>query len=274
LAKKINTLRSQSAKFNIKSPINGTLDDIMIKKGEMAAPQRPVARVINLQKVYAQADVSEKYLPNIKKGTQVIIEFPELQKTIKSTISSVGSFIHPNNRTFKIRINLLNIDKALKPNLTGNIKIKDVALKDLVVLPVSLVQEDRNGNNYVFALQVSDDDNNVYTVTKKVLELGKMYKGKVVIKSGLQTNDLLALQGTRGLTEGDKVKISNLASLANDKISKKQKITKKPLLHIVKKGETLFSIHKKYNVSLDDLKKWNKLKNNNVLVGQQLQVSL
>jgi LysM repeat protein len=162
----------------------------------------------------------------------------------------------------------------LKPNLTGNIKIKDVALKDVVVLPISLVQEDRNGNNYVFALQAIEGENNVYTVTKKVLELGKMYKGKVVVKSGLQTNDLLALQGARGLTEGDKVKISNLASLSKDKTSKKQEEAKKTLTHTVKKGETLFSIHKKYNVSLDDLKKWNKLKNNNVHVGQKLQVSL
>jgi LysM repeat protein len=137
-----------------------------------------------------------------------------------------------------------------------------------------LVQEDRNGNNYVFALQATEGENNVYTVTKKVLELGKMYKGKVVVKSGLQTNDLLALQGARGLTEGDKVKISNLASLSKDKTSKKQEEAKKPLTHTVKKGETLFSIHKKYNVSLDDLKKWNKLKNNNVHVGQKLQVSL
>jgi len=274
LLRKLGTLRSQLAKFNVKSPITGTLDDLMIKEGEMAAPQRPVARVINLQKVYAQADVSEKYLPNIKKGTQVVIEFPELQKTIKSTVSSVGSFIHPNNRTFKIRVDLLNLDMSLKPNLTGNIKIKDLSLKDVVVLPISLVQEDRNGNNYVFALQATEGENNVYTVTKKVLELGKMYKGKVVVKSGLQTNDLLALQGARGLTEGDKVKISNLASLSKDKTSKKQEEAKKPLTHTVKKGETLFSIHKKYNVSLDDLKKWNKLKNNNVHVGQKLQVSL
>ncbi len=272
LARKLNTLRSQMAKFNVKSPITGTLDDLMIKEGEMAAPQRPVARVVNLSKVYAQADVSEKYLPSIRKGTQVIIDFPELNKTVQSTVSSVGSFIHPNNRTFKIRIDLLNLDHSLKPNLTGNIKIKDLAVKDALVLPLSMVQEDRNGNNYVFVLQPIEGEKDVYKVVKKVLELGQTYKDEVIVKSGLSTDDILAMQGARGLTEGDKVKISNLEALTAKQETLRQKKQVENKMHTVQKGETLYRIHKKYNVPLTDLRKWNHLKNDKVKVGQKLIV--
>jgi len=273
LARKLNTLRSQMAKFNVKSPITGTLDDLMIKEGEMAAPQRPVARVVNLSKVYAQADVSEKYLANIKNGTQVIIDFPELNKTVQSTVSSVGSFIHPNNRTFKIRIDLLNLDHSLKPNLTGNIKIKDLSVKDALVLPLSMVQEDREGNNYVFVLQPDTEKKDVYKVVKKVLKLGQTYKGNVLVKSGLSTDDILALQGARGLTEGDKVKISNLEALTAKQEATKQQKQLENKMHTVQKGETLYRIHKKYNVSLTDLRKWNHLKNDKVKLGQKLIVS-
>ena len=269
LAKKLTTLRSQMAKFNVKSPISGTLDDLMIKEGEMAAPQRPVARVVNLSKVYAQADVSEKYLSSIKKGTQVVVEFPELQKTILSTVSTVGSFIHPNNRTFKIRIDLRNLDNSLKPNLTGNIKIKDYAASNVVVLPLSLVQEDRNGNNYVFVLVSDTEKKDAYTVKKSIIKLGKEYKGEVVIASGLQANEIIALQGARGLTEGDKVIISNQNDLAQ--VQKTNETAAKTI--IVKKGETLYRIHKKYKVSLADLRKWNHLKNNNVKEGASLIIA-
>lgn len=222
LVKKIRTLRTQLAKFNVKAPISGTLDDLMIKSGEMAAPQRPVARIINLRNVYAQADVSEKYLPNVKKGTHVIISFPELQKTKEAKITSVGSFIHPNNRTFKIRIDLRNDHNELKPNLTGNIKIKDFEAKDALVLPLSIVQEDREGNNYVFVLQPDSNNKDAYKVVKKVMKLGKTYKDEVMILSGLNTDDLIALQGARGLTEGDLVKISNQADFT-------EKTTAKPV---------------------------------------------
>lgn len=42
--------------------------------------------------------------------------------------------------------------------------------------------------------------------------------------------------------------------------------------HTVKKGETLSVISKKYGVSVNEIKKQNKLKNNNLSIGQQLQI--
>jgi LysM repeat protein len=44
------------------------------------------------------------------------------------------------------------------------------------------------------------------------------------------------------------------------------------ITHTVKKGETLFSISKKYKVTPADIRKWNKLKGNNIGVGQKLVV--
>jgi LysM repeat protein len=42
--------------------------------------------------------------------------------------------------------------------------------------------------------------------------------------------------------------------------------------HIVKKGETVFSISKLYNVSRADLLSWNKINDNNIAVGQKLLI--
>lgn len=270
LARKLGTLRSQLKKMSVTAPISGTIDDMMAKSGEMAAPQKPVARVVNLSKVYMQADVSEKYLPKIKKGTQTLVEFPELNKEISSTVSYVGNFIHPNNRTFKIRIDILNPNKDLKPNLTGNIKIKDFEKEQALVLPLSLVQEDRSGNNYVFVLNPVDGENDNYKVQKRVLKLGPSYKGEVLIESGLQAGDIIALQGTRGLAENDKVKLTKKIEVVENQQEKIKNQQNETQTHIVQKGETLFRIHKKYNVSLSDLKKWNHLKGNDLLIGQKL----
>jgi RND family efflux transporter MFP subunit len=274
LYKKLKTLRSQLAKFKVKAPISGTLDDLMIKEGEMAAPQRPVARIVNLDKVYMQADVSEKYLSKIKKGTAVEIYFPELNKKIRSVVSYVGNFIHPNNRTFKIRVDLLNLDGDLKPNLTGNLKIKDFETQNAIVLPLSLVQEDRQGNNYVYVLKKQEDS--IYKVKKQALETGISYKDKIMINNGLKGGELIAGLSARGLTEGDEVVLAN-PDIVKKQIKKaennpEEKTKENIKYHTVKKGETLYAIHKKYNVSLKNLRKWNRLKNDNVRVGQRLVV--
>lgn len=45
-----------------------------------------------------------------------------------------------------------------------------------------------------------------------------------------------------------------------------------PTLHTVAVKETLFSISKKYGVTVDDIKRWNNLKNNSISVGQSLTI--
>ena len=49
-------------------------------------------------------------------------------------------------------------------------------------------------------------------------------------------------------------------------------IPAQPNFHLVKKGETLFSLAKKYEVSLKELKKWNNLTSNLIKPGQKLKL--
>lgn len=51
-----------------------------------------------------------------------------------------------------------------------------------------------------------------------------------------------------------------------------QKDNSKKQTHKIKKGESLFSISKKYNVTIEDLKQWNRLESNNLNMGQELVV--
>ncbi len=46
------------------------------------------------------------------------------------------------------------------------------------------------------------------------------------------------------------------------------------IVHIIKSGETLFSIAGKYNVSVDNIKKWNSLRSNTLTIGDQLTIYL
>lgn len=44
------------------------------------------------------------------------------------------------------------------------------------------------------------------------------------------------------------------------------------ITHVVEQGETLFSITKKYEANIEDIKAWNALSSNNISVGQKLKV--
>ena len=62
----------------------------------------------------------------------------------------------------------------------------------------------------------------------------------------------------------------SMNKVKKDKSSKKEKNNSK--YYTVKKGDTLYSISKKYNMSLKDLKNLNKLKSNDIKIGQKLKI--
>ena len=55
------------------------------------------------------------------------------------------------------------------------------------------------------------------------------------------------------------------------KSSKKKKAVSNKTYTVVK-GDTLYSLSRKFNISVDEIKKLNKLKSNNLSIGQQLKI--
>ena len=60
--------------------------------------------------------------------------------------------------------------------------------------------------------------------------------------------------------------------IVENQITEKKKDSVPPGIHIVQKGETLFSISKKYKISVDSLKSWNHLETNEVKLGRKLHI--
>ncbi|HFS67289.1 MAG TPA: efflux RND transporter periplasmic adaptor subunit [Flavobacteriia bacterium] len=204
LEKKIKTLQSQLKNYKIKAPFNGIVDDVMAKLGDLASPQAPAVRLINLNSMYVESDVSENYLKNIKKGNETIVELPTIGEKITTKISKVGNFINPDNRSFKVRVNIKNKKNLVKPNMLADIKIKDYENNKAITIPTNLVQIDENGKTFVFVL-VKEKDQNI--VVKKPVEIGKDYNGITEIINGLTTEDIIINEGARNVSEGQKVKV-------------------------------------------------------------------
>lgn len=202
LESSLASVMSQAAKMSITAPFSGVIDEIFPKVGELTGTQSPVVRLINLDKVYVEAEVTESYLPVIKHGAEVIVHFPTLDKELVSTVAQVSNFINPENRSFKIRINIPNKNKDIKPNLLAELKILDFSTNGIIV-PAQLVQQDQENKDYVFTVQNS---NNGLEVIKKNVVVGDEYKKDVYIKEGLSKDDTLVSEGARLVKAGDLVR--------------------------------------------------------------------
>ncbi len=202
-----NKLKTMAAQYNmaiIKSPIDGIVDKILLKKGEMASPGIEFMQVVNINKLYVTLQLSEAYLPVIKKGDSVNISFSAYPGiTYREPIYRVGNVINKQNRTFEVQIKINNKNGELKPNLLATVNINDYNTSTAIVLPSTIIKQDMKGS---FVYIVKNKDNNKIAV-KIYIKTGVSYMDKTEVVDGLQIGDLVILQGYNKVSNGSVIKI-------------------------------------------------------------------
>jgi len=204
LQQKLKTANSQLSQARIRAPFNGVVDNIDAKLGEMAMFGSPMIRILSVDDMHLEADVSEKYLGGLKKGDSVDLFFASFGAEISSVITSVGQVINPQNRTFQIRMALPDSKIPFKPNLVAIVRIKDYYREDALVIPSELIQSDNQGN-YVYAVDSASEE----LKAKKVhISSGRSYQAKTEVLQGLQAGMVIIDAGHREVTDGALVQVA------------------------------------------------------------------
>jgi membrane fusion protein, multidrug efflux system len=198
MEKRSNTLKDQIDMYKIKSPINGTVEDLPIKIGQNIAPGLTAVRVINFSSVKAIAEVAEAFSSKIKMNDDVKIFFPDLNKEISSKISFTSKFINPVNRTFVVESKFVPEGDNVSANMIAIVKINDYVKESAIVIPVNIIQNSM-GSKYVFVVK---QENNKKVARKQDIQPGLTYNGLVEVLSGLNSGDQIITIGYQDLKEG------------------------------------------------------------------------
>lgn len=68
----------------------------------------------------------EGYLRSVKAGAPVKVRFPSLNETFDGELDcSVGQFIDPANRTFKVTVRVPKAEAYMRPDLLSDISIQN-----------------------------------------------------------------------------------------------------------------------------------------------------
>lgn len=198
------TLQEQLNKTTIRAPFSGVVDEVMIKVGEMAGVGVPVARILDLSEFHIEAEVPENYSANLSEGSEVEVIIAG-SDTLKASISNVGSFINPANRTFRILVDVDAETGRFKPNQLTILRINDQTVPQAVVLPGTVIQQDAQGKDFVF---VAEKTNGRYADVKKVtIQTGRSYQNQTHVISGLKGSELVVDRGSRSIRDGQEIEI-------------------------------------------------------------------
>ncbi|WP_417236287.1 efflux RND transporter periplasmic adaptor subunit [Bizionia paragorgiae] len=203
----VNQLQKQISKTDVRAPFSGTIDDVIIEQGSVvAAGQSQLIRIVNLDDMYIETDVPERYLSSIVSGKKVEVSFPVLGKTIETKVDQAADFIDPTNRTFKVKITIPNKDKSIKPNLTARLKINDYTNEKALLVPLSIISENADGEQYLYVVKDKNDAGE--GVAKRVIiETGKTQGDVIEVLSGIADGEEIIKEGARSVKEGQTVKV-------------------------------------------------------------------
>jgi RND family efflux transporter MFP subunit len=198
LDSKLQSLYLQLGKSKIKAPISGIVDEIAVKQGELAMPGAQIIQLVNISSFYVNADVSEKFIAAVKKGSPVKVSFPTYPKWIIDTkVYRTGNIIKQANRTFTLQAKINNKNNMLKPNMLAIVRFLDFETDNALVVPSIIIKEDFKGK-YLYVIE----DKSLPVARKKYIKTSMSNDVGTMVTKGVEPNDQIIVEGYNLVKDG------------------------------------------------------------------------
>jgi membrane fusion protein (multidrug efflux system) len=196
----VNMAQQQANLSNVYSDVNGTVDEVTAHIGETfnGNPlQGGYIKIVNKSDLKITVTVPENYAGKVTKGTSVIVQIPDVNKTFNTTISFISQAIGTTNRGFTAETKV-PAGFNLRPNQIALVKILDYSVPSTVAINVNTLQTDEQGK---FVLVAAKEGDKLVARKHKVIT-GELSGDEIEIKQGLQDGDQLITEGYQSLYDG------------------------------------------------------------------------
>lgn len=196
--KQIQVLESQLSMYSIKAPFSGVVDNVIARLGQAVSPGVPTFTIVNLTDLKVTGQIGENYVGKVHTGDKVDIIFPDLQDTLRTTVTYVSKVIDPVSRAFTVDIRLPH-SAVYHPNMLAVIRVVSYQDNNAITVPISVLQHDATGN-FVY---ISENNK----VKKVPVTVNQTYGGYAEITSGLKAGEQLIVAGYDNVNSGDTVQV-------------------------------------------------------------------
>ncbi|AWK07115.1 efflux RND transporter periplasmic adaptor subunit [Flavobacterium crocinum] len=189
----------------IRAPFDGTIDRIPLKLGSLIDEGELLTSLSDNSQMFAYFNVSEpeyiSYETNIKdradNKVNLVLANGDIFKD-KGNVEVIESEFNNETGNIAFRARFPNSGKLLRNGETGQVQM-NVPLKNAIVIPQKATYEIQD-KKYVFIVGKDDKvSSREITITGEIPDL-------YVIKSGLNENDKILLEGVQKVKENDKIK--------------------------------------------------------------------
>lgn len=175
--------------IEVRAPVSGTIveQNVTAAAGVKSLDNSPnLFTIADLSHVWVLCDVYENNLSQVHLGDRASIQlnaYPD--RKLDGRVSNIGSLLDPNTRTAKVRIDLPNPNRLMRPNMFATIVFVSPGNQSRMTVPVSAILrlQDRD---WVFVQQTP---NRFRRTEVQTLPATAAYQP---VLSGLQPGDMVA----------------------------------------------------------------------------------
>jgi Cu(I)/Ag(I) efflux system membrane fusion protein len=114
--------RQPTDELVLRSPFDGTIEQIQAKAGLSVMAGEKLIRVLDLSKLWLWAEFYENEIALLKLGQRVQVTLPAFPgKIVEGTVSAINPAVEPNKRTVRVRIDVDNSEEKLRPGMYATV---------------------------------------------------------------------------------------------------------------------------------------------------------
>ncbi|MGC1402753.1 MAG: MdtA/MuxA family multidrug efflux RND transporter periplasmic adaptor subunit [Thermodesulfobacteriota bacterium] len=205
----IDNAKLQLVYSRITAPISGRVGLRLVDPGNIIHATDPNGLLVitQIQPISVIFSLPEDNIPQVlgqlkggRRPQVVAFDRDQNKKLAVGHLMTIDNQIDPNTGTVRLKALFENKDNQLFPNQFVNARLLAEVRQDIIIIPAAAIQQGPKG---AFVYLIKADR----TVSVRPVSVGEVQGGDASIKSGLNTGDLVVVDGADRLREGAKVEL-------------------------------------------------------------------
>lgn len=173
----------------IRAPFAGVVTKVQASPGEVVSPELVLFSIVDLSRVWVQAEVYEKDLGRIRLGQNAFITVDAYPgERFPGRVTYMSDFLDPQTRTARVRCEVPNGDLRLKLDMFVLVKLPTKLNRQGIAIPSGALQE-LEGKNVVFVRKGPT------SFEIRPVQTGAAIDDRIEIRAGLREGEVVVVQG-------------------------------------------------------------------------------
>lgn len=191
----LNEINLSISDGNIRAPFDGKVTSLLVSKGELLSPGKPVLNIEEVQNVVAGADIGEVDLIKLKEDMKAYVSIASGEKIYNGLVKYLSPSINPKTRLGELEVSVDIPADDVVLGASAQITVLLTEEENQILIPITAVKSFSN-NDFVYT---QADDKKVY---ERKVELGKRIGDSYQVLAGLEEGDIIAIRNVSSLGNG------------------------------------------------------------------------